>query len=334
MIHLQLQGALHNFPQAPLGIFPTPLQPLLRLGESIGCPELYIKRDDLTGLAMGGNKTRTLEFLLGEALSRGAETIITSGAPQSNLCCLTAAACARLGLKCILIHNAEQPNSMTGNLFLNHLLGAELRFVGDVDEHQREAIVAETAEVLGDRAFAVRNGGSTPLGALGYVQGAVELQEQVTRRGIDLEHVVIVGAMAGTASGFVAGNALMGSPFRTHVISVEYSEEVLRGLLEEYSGAVMDLLKMEPAGPLFEGVQIYDEFLGEGYGMANQPTLDAALRVARTEGFFCETVYVAKTISGLIGLIERGDIPSGEAVCTWHTGGHPALFTQADLFPQ
>ncbi len=330
---LQLRQRLESFPRAPLGIFPTPLQPLLRLGESIGCPELYIKRDDLTGLAMGGNKTRSLEFLLGEALSRGADTIITSGGAQSNLCCLTAAACARLGLSCILVHNSEPPVSVTGNLFLNYLLGAELRFVGDIDEGQREGVVADVAEELGDRAFAVRRGGSTPLGALGYVQGAAELHEQVTRRDIDLKHVVIVGAMAGTASGFVAGNALLGSPFHTHVISVEYSGEVLRGLLQDNVAGVMQMLQLEPTGSLFDAVQIYDEFVGDGYARANEATLEAAVRVARTEGFFCETVYVAKTMSGLMGLVERGDIPSGDAVCVWHTGGHPALFTQTGLFP-
>ncbi|MFO8060625.1 MAG: pyridoxal-phosphate dependent enzyme [Bacillota bacterium] len=332
MTPLQLKERLDRFPRAPLGIFPTPLQPLLRLGESIGCPELYMKRDDLTGLGMGGNKTRSLEFLLGEALSSGADTVITSGAPQSNLCCLTAAACARLGLDCILIHNSRPPESLTGNLFLSHLSGAELRFVGEVDESHREEIVWETAGAMGARAYAVHSGGSTPRGALGYTWGAAELCEQVSRRGIELKHVVIVGAMGGTASGFIAGNVLLGAPFLTHVISVEYSREVLRGLLEDIVGGVLELLGVRPSGSPFDAVEIYDEFLGDGYGAANEATLEAARRVARTEGIFCETVYVAKTTSGLIGLIRRGDIPSGEAVCVWHTGGHPTLFTQTHLF--
>ena len=176
-----------DFPRVQLGFFPTPLQHLPRLGEMLGHDALYIKRDDLTGLSLGGNKTRSLEYLLGDAVHLGADTVVTAGGLQSNLCSLTAAACAKVGLKCVLVHNDLRPETLHGNMLVSHLFGAEPVFIGTLTEEQRALAVEEVAESLkskGSRAYVIPNGASTPMGALGYLNAAFELSSQAQSLGI------------------------------------------------------------------------------------------------------------------------------------------------------
>jgi len=327
-----IRAALSRMDPVALGIWPTPLHRLKRYGASVGHNAFYIKRDDLSGLGMGGNKTRNLEFLLGHALSDGVDTVITGGGLQSNLCRLTAAAAAVLGLRCILVHNDEEPDVLQGNMLLNEMAGAETRFAGQVTEDRRAKLMETTAESLearGERAFVVHNGGSTPLGALGFVSAALELYEQVTAAGIDLRHVGMVGAMGGTAAGFVAGTALLGGPWHVHVISVEYPRWHLANLVQQLAEGALELLDMKPAKPLESVMTIYDDYLGPGYAIPTPMSLLAQEDLARLEGIFLELVYTSKTLGGLGDLVRRGVVPAGEAVCFWHTGGDPALFAQA-----
>ncbi len=333
---LSLAQLLSPFPQANLGHFPTPLQLMPRLGETTGCAgyagrkNLYIKRDDLTGLGMGGNKTRSLRFLLGDAISKGTDTVITAGGLQSNLCSLTAAACAKLGLRCILIHNDEEPAVLRGNMLLNRLSGAESRFIGKTGEDTRALAMENLAEELrqeGSHPYIIHNGASTPLGALGYASAALELYRQSQDAGIQLKHVAMVGAMGGTASGFIFGTALLGGPFHVHVISVEYPKAQLRSILDGLVQGIAELLAC-PVPDIRDVMTIYDEYLGEGYAIPTQASRQALLDLARCEGLFAENVYTAKTLAGLLDLIRTGRIPSDQGACFVHTGGLGSLFAQ------
>lgn len=350
-LHLpSLPQLLSRLLQANLGHFPTPLQLLPRLGEttgsaghtgcagytghtgSAGHTRLYIKRDDLTGLGMGGNKTRSLRFLLGDAISKGADTIITAGGLQSNLCSLTAAGCAKLGLRCILIHNDHDPAVLQGNMLLNSLSGAESHFIGKTDEDTRALAMEKLAEELrqeGSHPYIIHNGASTPLGAMGYAAAALELYKQSQEAGVELRHIGMVGAMGGTASGFVFGTALLGAPFHVHVISVEYPKAHLRSILDGLVQGIAELLSC-PVPNIEDVMTIYDEYLGEGYAAPTQASRQALLDLARYEGLFAENVYTSKTLAGLLDLIRTGRIPSDERACFVHTGGLGSLFAQTN----
>ncbi len=321
----ELRRLLNGLPQADLGLFPTPLQRLPRLGAN-----LFIKRDDMTGLGLGGNKTRGLRFLLGDAKAKGCDTVLTAGGLQSNLCSLTAASCCKMGLKCILIHNDDRPPQLQGNMLLNSLFGAQSVFLGKTDENTR-ALAVETlgAELSkkGLNPYIIHNGASTPLGALGYAAAALELYEQAGELGLPLKHVGMVGAMGGTASGFIFGTALLGAPFHVHVISVEYPKETLTGILHELVEGMAQVLSC-PVPPIDSVMTVYDRYLGEGYAIPTATSKRTLLDLARQEGLVCENVYTAKTLAGLLDLIDTGSIPSGETSCFVHTGGLGALFAQ------
>ncbi|HAI20664.1 MAG TPA: hypothetical protein DCM14_01975, partial [Clostridiales bacterium UBA8153] len=200
-----------------LGSFPTPLEAMPAYGVLAGHHRLYIKRDDLTGLAMGGNKVRHLEFELGEALRQDADVVLVAGGLQSNYCRAAAAASAKLGLECVILHNDHPPESVQGNQLLNHILGAHQVFLGPVSETERGGRLEELAAQLrgeGRRPYVVR---LSPLGSLGYVNAAFELHQQALQQGICLRHVVMVGAMAGSATGLLYGTALLAHEFHVHV---------------------------------------------------------------------------------------------------------------------
>ncbi|MEX0974220.1 MAG: pyridoxal-phosphate dependent enzyme [Bacillota bacterium] len=322
---------LHDFPAVHLGFFPTPLQHLPRLGRLLRHNSLYIKRDDLAGLSLGGNKIRSLEYLLGDALRTGADTLVTAGGLQSNLCSLTAAACAKVGLRCILVHNDLPPDELSGNMLLSYLFGAKPVFIGKVTEEERAVAmegVAERVRAEGGRPYVIGNGASTPMGALGYLNAASELALQAGALGIPLRHVVIVGAMGGTASGFAFGTALLEHPFHVHVVSVEYLREELRRRMSALFSGIRELTHLEPRLDPWDVATIHDEYLGGGYGVPTVDSRDALHLLPRTEGIFIENVYTSKTLAGLLGLVKDGTIPRDEPACLIHTGGMAALFAQ------
>lgn len=334
----ELELRLAALPRVELGLFPTPLQLMPALGRQAGHPRLYIKRDDLSGLGLGGNKLRALEFLMGEAVAGGCDTVICGGGLQSNMCRLVAAAAARLGLRCLLVHNDRRPAELQGNQLLNYLFGAEAEYAGPISEPERdarcEAVAAEQA-ARGFRPFIAARGGSTPLGAVGFAAGALELHRQDASAGTALRHLVVVGAMGGTAAGVITGVGLLGPipPYQVHVISVEYDLAELRSRLETLVSGAVDLLNaatpdrppLRPP-PMGSYVTLYDQYLGPGYALPSAESRQALLDAARLEAVLCEPVYTAKTLAGCIGLIRSGAIPADQACCFWHTGGTAALF--------
>lgn len=330
----RIEHVLGRRPRVRLGFFPTPLTHLRNLSTDLGHGSLYIKRDDLTGLSLGGNKVRGLEYLLGDALALGADTVITAGGLQSNLCSLTAAACSKVGLKCVLVHNDSPPadrSGVHGNMLLNHLFGADEVYLGEVSEAERTAKMEGLASDTGNRSanpYVIHNGASTPVGCLGYVNAALELREQCAGQGIPLKHVVIVGAMGGTAAGFVYGTALLGIPFHVHVISVEYPAPELHRRMSELFKGLENLLGLKPSAPAEKAMTIHDRYLGEGYGIPTEESTAASCLLAHTEGIILENVYTAKTFAGFLDLVRAGTIPRNEPAACFHTGGMGALFAQ------
>jgi len=282
---------------------------------------------------------------MGEALACGADTVICGGGVQSNMCRLTAAAAAKLGLRCVLVHNDYQPAQPQGNDLLNQLLGAVSIYAGPMPEERRDELCRETAAAeaaSGRRPYLVEQGGSTPLGSLGYVAAAVELRRQDIRANLDLRHVVIVGAMGGTAAGLIAGLSLLAAPYRVHVISVEYDEQELAHRLELLSQGALALLgeaalpgsgRLDRPVPAGEFVTLHLDYLGPGYGRPTAAGQEALLAAARQEALLVEPIYTAKTLAGCLDLIRRGVIGRDEPCCFWHTGGTGALFALAELLP-
>lgn len=311
---------------------PTPLEKLNRIGELTGHPGVYVKRDDCMPLGLGGNKVRSLEFWLGEALDNDCDIIVVAGAHVSNQCRLAAAAAAKIGLECLILHSSDEPLRNEGNLLLNRLLGAEVRFIGPVSEEERAERAREVVRELEEQGRRPYLMAPPVTGALGYVAGALELHHQADAMDVDLRHVVIPGSMGPTEAGFLFGLALLGNPFTAHVVSIEYEKAELVERVEKIYAAVSEKLGITPAKDFREFTCFYDEYLGDGYDRPTPESLAAIRTFASREGVFLENTYSSKTFAGMLDLIKRGTIPAKEAVCCLHTGGVPALFGQADLF--
>lgn len=310
----------------------TPLRRMARLEDRIGQRPLYVKRDDHMEIGMGGNKLRSLEFWLGAAIAEGADVLLVAGGPMSNQCRLTAAAAAVAGLDCIVFHNARGHEESRRASFLNGLFGAQVRFLGAVDETRRAIMVEEAAAELrrqGRRPYIV---GDAIVGALGYVEAATELHRQSRALDRPIRHVALPGSMGPTEAGFIFGNALQDDPFEIHLVSVEYGQadlaariaRIYRDLAAHTGLRVPDLDDLP--------IHYHMDYLGTGYGEPTAASEEAILTLARTEGILLEHVYTAKTFAGFIDLTARGVIPRGEPACVIHTGGTASLFSQFHLF--
>jgi D-cysteine desulfhydrase len=308
-----------------------------RFGAAIGHDRLYIKRDDLTGLATGGNKARKLEYLLGEAREQGADVILTESFAQSNHCRQTAAACARLGLECVLVFASVEPEVYQANLLMDHLAGARLVFAGKVSLKERNRILNEEARKLkeaGRRPYVIPLGGSVPRGGLAYVDATLELMRQCDEAGIDMRHIVICKGTGGTAAGIAAMSAILGKPFDLHAIAVE-GDGGLDLWREEIVSIAEDLLRMlgrKPQVPVLDTFTLYGDYLGDGYARSTKECVDAIKMLARTEGVFLGPVHGGKGVAGLIDLVRRGVIPASEDALFWHTGGVTEIFVEPELF--
>ena len=320
-----------RFPRVRLAHLPTPLEPLPRLSEALGGPEIWIKRDDCTGLSSGGNKTRKLEFLIAEALEQGAEMVLTQGAVQSNHARQTAAAAAKVGLKChILLENrtgSSDPLYMTnGNVLLDRLHGAT------IEHHDGGADMAAELEKAtgrfradGVKAYAIPGGGSNTTGALGYANCAFELMGQINDQGLVFDHLVHATGSAGTQAGLVAGLKLINANLPVLGIGV-------RAPKEKQEASVLKLAR-ETLERFPGGVELQDEdvvansdYVGEGYGLPAPSTLEAIRMLAEHEGLLIDPVYSGKGMAGLIDLIRKGQFEKGQRVVFLHTGGSAALF--------
>jgi D-cysteine desulfhydrase family pyridoxal phosphate-dependent enzyme len=316
---------MKTIPRLRFAHLPTSIETLPRLSAILGGPPLLVKRDDQTGLALGGNKTRKLEFLLAEAQAHGARTIITAGAMQSNHCRQTAAAAARFGLDCILVLSGDTPVSPSGNLLLDELLGAE---IVTTQSSLRDMVLKETFESAwnaGRRPYLVPYGGSNPTGAAGYVYAMKELLEQCQT---DLaKWIVFPSSSGGTQAGMLVGARLFGFQGRILGISVDEPAQDLKEKVATLANATAEHLG-EPLTFHPEEVLVNSDYLGGGYGVPGEPERDAMILFARNEGLILDPVYTGRAAAGLIDLIRTGFFPKGDSVLFWHTGGSPALFAE------
>lgn len=326
---------LARFPRRRYTWGPTPIEKLARLSQALGGPDIYIKRDDLLGLAAGGNKTRKLEFLVADSLAKGADTLITVGAVQSNHCRLTLAAAVREGLKCRLVLEQRVPGSYdkyaSGNNFLYDLLGAEAITVVDAGADLSAAMekVARDLAAEGRKAYVIPGGGSNPLGALGYVACAEELLAQTFDLGLKLDHLVCASGSAGTHAGFLVGLHGNHAQIPLTGINVRRAREEQEGNVHKLAIETAKLLGIEP--PPREAVMALADWVGPGYSLPTEEMIEAVRMLARLEGVLLDPVYTGKAMAGLIALVRRGAFKKGQNVLFLHTGGSPALYAYQSI---
>lgn len=320
---------LARFPRRHYTPHPTPLEPLPHLSEGLGV-DVWIKRDDLLGLAGGGNKTRKLEFLVADALAQGADTLITTGAVQSNHARLTLAAAAKEGLKCRLVLEQRVPGSYdpkaSGNNFLYNLLGAEEIVVVNAGEdlNARMLGIAAGLEAVGRKGYVIPGGGSNALGALGYVSCAHEIAAQSFEQGVSFDRIVVASGSCGTHSGLIVGAQSVSFDAPIIGVNVRRPRAEQEGNLLKLARETAALLGVPP--PQAKDVTALDEWVGPGYALPTDEMIEAVRLLARAEGVLLDPVYSGKAMAGLIGLARRGDIKRGERVLFLHTGGAPSLY--------
>jgi L-cysteate sulfo-lyase len=328
---------LARFPRVRLGHLPTPLEAMPNLSKLLGGPTLYVKRDDCTGLSSGGNKTRKLEFLMADALAKGADTIITQGAVQSNHARQTAAAAAKLGLKCeILLENRTGSNSPdycgSGNVLLDHILGAPTQmFPGGTDMSAAMDKAAENIRAKGGKPYIVVGGGSNAIGALGYVNCAMELVAQANDMGLRVDHLVHATGSAGTQAGLVAGLEGIRSGIPVLGIGVRAARPQQEENVFKLACATANLLGISGAVAR-DRVVANTDYVGPGYGMPTAAMIEAINILARQEGILLDPVYSGKGMAGLIDLIRKGHFKKDENVVFLHTGGSVGLFGYNGIF--
>jgi len=303
---------------------PTPVEELPRLSEYLGGPRLFVKRDDQTGLAFGGNKTRKLEFLVAEAQAQGAQMLISAGAIQSNHCRQTAAAAARFGFECTLVLTGERPTQPSANLLLDEMFGVEI--VNVADRANRDRILYETFEKAakaGKKPYLVPYGGSSPVGALGYAYAV----EEFVNQGIDADWIVFGTSSGGTHAGLTLGKRVFGYEGKVLGISIDESEDWLKthvsALASDASELLGERLDFTP-----DDVIATDAYCKAGYGVLTDAERESVRVFARYEGLLLDPVYTGRAAAGLIDLIRKGFFKKDETVLFWHTGGTPALFAE------
>lgn len=328
---------LTSFPRVRLGHLPTPLEHLPRLSEELGGPEIWIKRDDCTGLSTGGNKTRKLEFLMAEAIEQGADIVLTQGAVQSNHARQTAAAAAKLGFKCHLLleNRTGSTNPLyldNGNVLLDVLHGAtyEHRPAG-LDMHQELLDVADKFAKEGMKPYVIPGGGSNPTGALGYVNCAFELMSQINEMGLHFDHLIHATGSQGTQAGLVAGMKLISSPLPVLGIGVRAPKEQQESAVYALTEKTLALFKNAPELKK-EDIVANCDYVGEDYGIPTEKGIEAIRMLAELEGILFDPVYSGKGMSGMIDLIRKGQFKKGERIVFLHTGGSAALFGYQNSF--
>ena len=334
--------SLESIPRVSLATLPTPITEARRLRDALGgaaCPRIFIKRDDLTGLALGGNKARKLEFLMADALAKGADVIVSSGATQSNHARMTAAAARAVGLDCVLVLSARQPDPpLQGNLLLDRLFGATIHFI-QANPDPRFAVAADEVEKVneivadltqrGRRPYVIPIGGSSPIGALGYVDGTRELRDQLDQSSLQADRLYYASGSRGTQAGLELGMRVFAPTYRLHGVAVSAGEEEKQRraarLATEAATLIGLPIRVEPSELVTD-----QRFIGDGYGIPSAECLDAIRLVARTEAILLDPCYTGKAMAGLIHDVRTAAIPPHETIVFLHTGGAPALFSQPD----
>ncbi|MSO55255.1 MAG: D-cysteine desulfhydrase [Rhodospirillales bacterium] len=327
---------LSRFPRIKLCHAPTPLEPMERLTKLLGGPKLYVKRDDCTGLATGGNKTRKLEFLMADALKQGADTVITQGAVQSNHARQTAAAACKLGLKCEIIlerrvKDATPAYENSGNVFLDKLFGAGIRHVASgTDMNAAMEKVAEEIRGKGGKPYVIPGGGSNTIGALGYVASSLEMLHQANEMGLRIDHVVHATGSTGTQAGVVCGLEGSNSGILVYGISVRQPKDKQEEAVHKLASQTAEMLGIK-GGVTRQMIVANGDYVGAGYGIPTPGMVEAVTLAARYEGLLLDPVYSGKAMAGLIDLIRKGQVFSKkDTVVFLHTGGSTGLFAYED----
>lgn len=311
-----------------LGFFPTPLIELTRLSKELDGPTIFMKRDDNTGLALGGNKTRKLEFIMGDALAQGADSVITAGAAQSNHCRQTAAAAASLGLDCHLVLGGEEPEQASGNLLLDKIFGSHIHWAGANRKGEDIPKIVEQLKNQGKKPYVIPYGGSNELGALAFVEAFKELESQRTSMDVSFTHIVFASSSGATQAGLMLGKKILNSPAQIVGINIDKGETD-KVPFDQYTVALANsTATLIGADHQFSETDLIlnSDYVGEGYGVVGTLENEAIEMTAQTEGILLDPVYTGRAMGGLIDMIRSGKIKKTDTVLFWHTGGAPALF--------
>lgn len=326
---------LSRFPRSRFCHLPTPLEPMRNLTKALGGPSLWVKRDDCTGMAFGGNKTRKLEFLVAEALASGADTLVTAGGVQSNHCRQTAAVAARHGMKCELVLSRNVSRNTpgydrTGNVLLDRMFGATIHFVpAGIDWAVELNRVADGARADGRKPFIMPIGGSTATGSLGYVGCAQEIQSQAAALGVTVDAIVHCTGSGATQAGLLVGLAGTADDIAVIGISVAEAKGPIEERVIELVGETARKAGLTVAIP-DERIEVLDDYVGPGYGLPTEGMREALELCAHHEGLLLDPVYSGKAMAGMIDLVRKGRFPDTANVVFIHTGGTPALFAYED----
>lgn len=330
---------LARFPRVKFCTAPTPLERMERLSKALGGPDIWMKRDDLTGMGLGGNKVRKLEYLVGDALAQGADHLVTQGAVQSNHVRQTAAVAARMGMRCtaVLEHRIETNDTAylnNGNVLLDRILGIEISYrPGGTDMQAAIDELGVQLRAEGAVPYVIPGGGSNAVGALGYVHVAAELIGQANEMGLPIDQIVHATGSAGTQAGLVAGLHALSSPVRVLGIGVRNPRDKQEANVRRLAEATLAHLGIGRPLPA-EAVEANCDYVGTGYGHPTPGMIEAVQMVARTEGIFLDPVYSGKGMAGLIDLVRRGVFTRGQTVVFLHTGGASGLFGYVDTFTE
>ena len=330
-VHRTLRKHMHlsRFARRRYTHGPTPLQPLPRLSAWLGGPTLWIKRDDQTGLAGGGNKTRKLEYLVADALAEGADTLITAGSVQSNHCRLTLAAANVEGMRCRLVLQEVVPGTYdddaSGNHFLYQLLGVEHTTLIETGVDRAAAMeqVARQVQESGGMPYIIPTGGSNPIGTLGYVRCALEMLHQAHEQDLRIDHVICPSSSGGTHAGLTMGFHGSQTGIPVTGVAVEHHDDQA-AMVHQLAARVADTLQV--AAPPADAVRVLEGYVGEGYSLPTEPMREAVQAFARLEGILLDPVYSGKTAAGLIDQVRQGRFGFDDNVVFLHTGGTPSLF--------
>ncbi|MGP9692066.1 D-cysteine desulfhydrase family protein [Psychrobacter sp. AOP30-A2-5] len=318
----------NHIPRQSLGFFPTPLIALSRLSKALDGPTIFMKRDDNTGLALGGNKTRKLEFIMGDALAQGADCVITAGAAQSNHCRQTAAAAASLGLDCHLVLGGEEPEQISGNLLLDKIFGSHIHWAGANRKGEDIPKIVEQLTKQGKKPYVIPYGGSNELGALAFVEAFKELESQRESMNLSFTHIVFASSSGATQAGLMLGKKILNSPAQIVGINIDKGETD-KVPFDQYTVALANsTASLIGADHQFteSDLTLNSDYVGEGYGVVGTLENEAIAMTAQTEGILLDPVYTGRAMGGLIDMIRSGKIKKTDRVLFWHTGGAPALF--------
>ena len=316
-------------PRLKLAKLPTPLDRAENLGKSLGNLDLWIKRDDLTGFGLGGNKVRSLEYLAADAMKKNSNILITGGSPGSNHVRTTMAVAAHLGLKGVAVLSGTRPSTKNGNLLLDQLLGAKLIFTGDENRSNIDDFIEDEVkrlQSLDERPYLIRRGGVSSLGCIGYVSAAMEICSQLQNLNLKPDILLCATGCGVTQAGLLVGFKLMGLNCKIYGITVSRTRDECIAQIKQLIGETEETLGLNSKVPSND-IFVFDEYIGDGYTMPTSKGIEAIHLVAQTEGIFLDPIYTGKAMAGLTDLVKKGHIGLDQKVIFLHTGGSPSIFS-------